>query len=149
MNTDDRPVPFEEFLAICHEAKNQFAFLEAQGLRLATERWPSGDSYRDGFQLEYNGDPVSVVVEYYDMELVIWFRKSGERVPYLFIDHQLSANRIGITGCMFARSKLADTVKRMADDIRLNYGHIIAGDENVWQKLIKMWHAPKEKRRLP
>lgn len=149
MNTDDRPVLFDEFLAICHAAKDQFAFLEAQGLRLTTERWPSSDSFKDGFQLEYNGAPVSVVVEYHDMELVIWFRKSGERIPYLFVDHELAANRSGFAGCMFARNKLAGAVKRMADEIRLNYGHIIAGDEDIWQKLITLWHAPRDKRKLP
>ena len=149
MKTDERPLPFDEFLAICHAAKDQFAFLEAQGLRLTTERWPFGNSFKDGFQLEYTGSLVSVMVEYYDMELVIWFRKSGEKIPYLFVDHELAANRSGFAGCMFERNKLGDAVRIMADDIRLNYRHIIAGDEDIWQKLTKLWHAPREKRKLP
>jgi hypothetical protein len=149
MRTDDRPIPYAEFLAICHAAKERFAFLETLGLPLAEERWPTGDSFRDGFQLIYTGSPVSVVVEYYDMELVIWFQKGREKIPYLFVDQELEANRSGFAGCMFPRNKLAGAVDKMAEDIRLNYGDILKGDEGVWTKVIALWHAPREKKRLP
>ncbi|NTW17067.1 MAG: hypothetical protein HGA41_06370 [Syntrophaceae bacterium] len=149
MKTDDRPVPYDEFLGICHAAKDRFAFLETLGFRLTKEEWPTGDSFKDGFRLTYTGSPVSVVVEYYDMELVIWFHRERERVPYLFVDQELEAKRTGFAGCMFPRNKLAGAVNRMAEDIRLNYEHIIRGDKEVWTKLIALWHAPREKRRLP
>jgi hypothetical protein len=89
------------------------------------------------------------VVEYYDMELVIWFKKGREKIPYLFVDQELEANRSGFSGCMFPRNKLAGAVDKMAEDIRLNYGSILKGDEGVWAKVIALWHAPREKRRLP
>ena len=150
MKTDERVVAYPEFLTICHSAKDRFDFLEkVSGLRLTEEAWPAGDSFRDGFHLSYTGHPVSVLVEYYDMELVIWFKKSHEKVPYLFIDHELMNNRSGFAGCMFPRNKLADAVSRMADDIRLHYDDVLAGDVHVWQRLCAAWNAPREKKRLP
>lgn len=150
MKVDDRPVPYDEFLAICRTAKDQFAFLITSGLRLTKEQWPTGDSFKDGFQLTYTGFPVSVIVEYYDMEFVIWFQNAtSEKIPYLFVDHELLANRSGFYGCMFPRNKLSSAVNKMAEDIRLNYERIILGDTDVWNKLIALWHAPREKKKLP
>ena len=149
MKTDDRPVPHDDFLHICHAAKDRFAFLETMGLRLTKEQWPTGDSFKDGFHLTYTGSVVSVEIEYYDMELAIWFLKERERVPYLFIDQELASNRSGFAGCMFPRNKLAEAVFKMAEDIRLNYGHILSGDKDVWTKMVAQWHARRERRRLP
>ena len=149
MKTDDRPVPYDEFLQICHGAKDRFAFLETMGLRLTKEQWPTGDSFKDGFRLTYTGSVVSVIVEYYEMELVIWFQKEPERVPYLFLDQELAANRSGFAGCMFPRNKLAAALGKMAEDIRLNYDNVLRGDKDVWAKLVALWHAPREKRKLP
>ena len=149
MKTDDRPVPYDEFLHICQATKGRFAFLETMGLRLTEEQWPTGDSFKDGFQLTYTGSVVSVLIEYYDMELVIWFQKERERVPYLFLDQELAANRSGFAGCMFPRNKLAVAVDRMAEDIRLNYDQILRGDKDVWARVVALWHAPREKRKLP
>jgi len=129
--------------------KSDSAFLETMGFRLRKEQWPTGDSFKDGFQLTYTGSLVSVVVEYYDMELVIWFQKEREGVPYLFLDQELAANRSGFAGCMFPRNKLAAAVDRMAEDIRLNYEPILRGEKDVWAKLVGLWHAPREKRKLP
>ncbi len=149
MKTDDKPVSYDDFLHICHAAKDRFAFLETMGLRLTKEQWPNGDSFKDGFQLTYTASVVSVAIEYYDVELVIWFLKERERVPYLFIDQELASNRSGFAGCMFPRNKLAEAVFKMAEDIRLNYGHILNGDKDVWTNIVALWHAPREKRRLP
>jgi len=149
MKTDDRPVPYDEFLAICHKARDEFAFLHGLGFRLTEEQWPTGDSFKDGFQLMYAGSPVSLLIEYYDAELVIWFQKSGERIPYLFADKQMADNRSGFAGCMFTRNKLANAMHRMAVDIRQNYEQILLGDERAWHKLVALWHAPREKRGLP
>jgi hypothetical protein len=149
MKTDDRPIPYEEFLTISRAARDRFAFLETLGLRLTKEEWPAGDSFKDGFHLTYTGSPVSVVIEYYDMELVIWFQKAHDKIPYLFIDQEQASNRSRFAGCMFPRNKLAEAVDRMAEDICLNYGNILRGDENAWAKVIALWHAPREKRKLP
>ena len=150
MNTDYKPVPYDEFVSICRDAKLKFSFLEQAGLHLLKEQWPDGDSYRDGFQLVYGGATVSITIEYYDMELVIWFqRNSGDRIPYLFIDHELMANHSGFHGCMFPRNKLADAVSRMAEDIRLHYSHILTGDDDIWIKLLALLHAPREKKKIP
>ena len=150
MKTVEKAVSHDEFLTICRSAKDQFAFLETLGLRLTKEQLPTGDSFRDGFQLTYTGSPVSVVVEYYDMELIIWFDKTvRERISYLFIDHKLMSNRSGFAGCMFPRNKLVNALNKMAEDIKLNYKRIISGDEDVWKKLIALRHTPREKKKLP
>ncbi len=146
---DDRLVPYDEFLSICHATTAQFAFLEKAGFRLTKELWPSGDSYKDGFQLTFSSSSVSVIVEYYDMEVVIWFVKDNERISYLFVDHELMANKSGFAGCMFTRNQLARVINRMAEDIRLNYGAILAGDENSWKRMTTLWHAPRTRKKLP
>jgi hypothetical protein len=149
MNDDDRIVPFDEFLGMCHSAKDHFAFLESMGFMLTKEAWPSGDSFRDGFSLAYSGADVSVVVEYYDMELVIHFLKQRERIPYLFIDHELMNNASGFGGCMFSRGQLSRAMKKMAADIKDHYQEVLLGNHDLWKRIIAMWHAPREKKKLP
>jgi len=149
MKNENRLVPYAEFLTICHSAKDQFAFLESIGFRLAKEQWPSGDSFKDGFQLTYTRSPVSITVEYYDMELVIWFEMGQDRVSYLFVDHELMGNRSGFAGCMFPRDRLSDAMTRMAEDTRLNYGPVLSGELGTWKRLITLSHAPRKKQRLP
>ena len=145
MKNENRLVPYAEFLALCHAAKDQFAFLESIGLHLAKEQWPFGDSFKDGFQLSYSGFPVSVTVEYYDMELVIWFEMARDRVSYLLVDHEMMGNRSGFAGCMFSRDRLSDAVRRMAEDIRLNYGPLLSGEAGTWKRLMALVHAPRGK----
>ncbi len=149
MAKQDPGLSFREFMRICRTAKDRFSFLVDAGLSLELEEWPTSNSYRDGFRLHYAGSPVSVRVEYYDQDLVVWFDKGGERIPYLFIDKMLYANKSGFAGCMFGHTKVENVARRIADDVRENYRDILAGDNAIWDNLIALMHAPRTKKKLP
>jgi hypothetical protein len=149
MKDKPKPMPSSEFTAICRGAKSHFRFLADYGMTLAVERLPTTDCFKDGFRLDYSGNPISVRVEYYDCEYVILFTRGTETIPYLFIDHHLFGNRSGYAGNMFGREKLQHVILKTSADVASNYQAILKGDDAVWKKITALYHAPTERRRLP
>jgi hypothetical protein len=130
-------------------AEAAFGFLWNLGFRLEDRLVTGGNTFRDGWQLQYAGADVRVTVQYFDAQFEVFFQRAAVVADYLFIDRELFGWRSGLHGNMFAPQKLAPIVDRIADDIRDHFGPILAGDEAAWGRIKKMLDAPKEKRRLP
>jgi len=143
------PMPLDEFLVVCQEAKNNFFFLNDFGMKLVREELPASNCFKDGFRLVYSGTPVSVDVEYYDCEFMIFFKRGEEKIPYLFIDHYLFSNQSGYAGVMFAREKVKGVILKTSADVQNNYTSILRGDDDVWRKITALYHAPVAKKGLP
>lgn len=124
-------------MEICVLARDRFSFLTSLGFSLVSEKFPQTNSFKDGFSFKYVKEPISVQIQYYDMEFNILFTQENQSIPFLFIDKYLFNNRSGFQGNMFPREKLLNAVTRTATDIGQNYQSILKGEELVWQKLIK------------
>ena len=131
-------------------AEIAFGFLADLGFALV-ERWVTGvNSFRDGWRLTYEGPGTRVVVQYMDAQFDVYIRRGELDASYLFIDRELFGRRSGFGGDMFPPQKLGPVIDRIADDIRRNYGPILAGHDDVWQAIQRQLQAPKVKgRRLP
>ncbi len=128
------------------QTKNDFGFLESLGYRIKSECEGTYSSFKDGFDISYVSNGLTVRIAYYDMELDIVFQKGKILAPYLFLDINLFSNASGISGIMFAHDKLASVIEDTANDIRANYETILTGDIIVWKKIEKLVMAPKEKK---
>jgi hypothetical protein len=104
--TKAAPIALDYTRSLFELAKREFAFLTEQGFALVEQQPPTSASFRDGFHLRYALDPVDLVVDYYDMELVPSFHRGAERASYHFIDRHLFANASGYGGAMFPVDKL-------------------------------------------
>ncbi len=118
-------------------AEKAFSFLTQSGFHIH-ERWTSGGrSSRDGWRLTYMSPSVQVAIVYLDMQLEIEFRRSDDSVDYWAIDRDIFGRRSGFHGNMFPPEKLASAIDRVSADIRLNHGHLLAGDETSWSRVLK------------
>ena len=147
--TKATPIALDYTRSLFELAKREFAFLTEQGFALVEQQPPTSASFRDGFHLRYAHDPVDLVVDYYDMELVPSFHRGAERASYHFIDRYLFANASGYGGAMFPVDKLAAALHAVAVDVREHYGLVLSGDDTTWRKIVAMQNAPREKRVLP
>jgi hypothetical protein len=131
-------------------AETAFGFFRDLGFDLVGRRVTGGNSFRDGWQLTYQGPSVLVIVQYMDSQLEIHFARGDQSAEYLFIDRELFGRRSGLGGNMFPPHKLAPIVDRLASDIRDNYGPILGGDDQVWTRIKQLREVPLAKdRKLP
>jgi hypothetical protein len=127
--------------------KNSFTFLASFGFSLVSEKFPSTDSFKDGFSFKYIKKPVSITIQYYDMEYDIFFNMGNLSVSYVFIDKYLFSNRTGFQGNMFPREKLRNVITQTANDIEQNYQSIIKGNRTIWKKLEDLLREKEESER--
>ena len=143
------PITLEYAQSFFGLAKSEFAFLTERGFTLTEERPTRSISFRDGFHLRYARQPVDVVVDYYDMELVPVFHRGVQHCDYYFIDRYLFASASGFHGAMFPLDKLAAALRVVATDIHEHYELVLSGDDATWRKIMALQNAPREKRVLP
>jgi len=130
-------------------AESSFRFLTALGFELR-DRWVSGgQSFRDGWRLSYSSPLVDVVVVYLDTELDLRFTRSGISADYWKIDRLLFARRSGFHGNMFPPGKLATAIDRVSEDIRKNYGPVLACDDATWSRIASCLDTVEAKGHLP
>jgi len=115
--------------------EESFAFLLKLGYQLVEKVIGESPSYKDGFQLVYSSVSIVVMIEYYDMELIITFKRNNNRATYLLLDQKLFNNISGYYGCMFPVDKLKPAIIQISNDIRDNYSTILMGDNDVWLKI--------------
>jgi hypothetical protein len=102
---------------LSRQVQHAFAFLPEGGLRLKEERFTGGDSYRDGFSLEYASATLTCDIEYSDMEFTVSLNGSpifGAR------------SHPGFAGNMFSREHLAEHLPQLAQEI----GRALAAQSN-------------------
>jgi hypothetical protein len=115
-----------------------FAFLAPLGFELK-DRWVTdGDSFRDGWRLIYSHQHVEVLAQYLDSQFEVEFKRGDVSATYLKVDRELFARRSGYHGDMFDPDELVRVIPRIADDIRTNYGLLLAGDDAEWDRIRRL-----------
>lgn len=116
-----------------------FEFLLQRGFHL-DERWLSGgQSFKDGWRLSYSSANLRVVIQYLDQQFEIRFIRARFTASYFAIDRELFARRSEYFGDMFPPEKLEAAVIKIANDIRENYGRILAGDDDEWNRITRLY----------
>ena len=80
-----------------------------------------------------------------DMQFGVHFRRGPLDASYLFIDRELFVRRSGFGGDVFPPQKLGAVIDRVADDIRSNYGQVLAASPPVWRRIRQQLEAPSTK----
>jgi len=129
-------------------AEDAFAFLGPLGFVLQERRVTGGDSFRDGWLLSFVGPKINLTVKYLDAQFEVHFLRAGLTVSYLEIDRDLFDRRSGFHGDMFPPQKLEGAIPRIAADIDAHYRGILAGDDEEWNRLVRL-KATRKAPRLP
>ncbi len=119
-----------------------FGFLAALGFACVERFVTGGVSFRDGWRLTYESVELQVAVQYIDVQFEVHFRRGGLDASYLFLDRELFSRRSGFGGDMFPRQKLGPAIDRIANDIRDNYGDVLAASPEVWRRIRQQLEAP-------
>lgn len=122
-------------------AEAAFGFLADLGFARVERLVTGGDSFRDGWRLTYDSGELLVTVQYMDAQFEVHFRRGELDASYLFLDRELFGRRSGFGGDMFPPQKLASVIDRIADDIRTNYGNILAASPEVWRGIRRHLNA--------
>jgi len=131
-------------------AEAAFGFLISRGFACVERFVTGGHSFRDGWRLTYQSAELQVTVQYMDMQFEVHFRRGPVDASYLFIDRELFGRRSGFGGDLFPPQKLGPVIDRVADDIRGNYGQVLAASSHVWRRIQQQLEAPSTKGpRLP
>lgn len=130
-------------------AEDAFAFLGPLGFTLQERRVTRGDSFKDGWLLSFAGPKINLTVQYTDAQFEVHFVRAGLTVSYLEIDRDLFDRRSGFHGDMFPPQELERAIPRIATDIDTHYQGILAGDDDEWNRLVRLKAKPREAPRLP
>lgn len=130
-------------------AEDAFAFLGALGFTVEERRVTGGASFKDGWSLFFVGPKINITVQYMDAQFEVHFVRAGLTVSYLEIDRDVFNRRGGFHGDMFSPEKLEEAMPRIAVDIDAHYRGILAGDDHVWNRLVRIKGKAEEAPSLP
>ena len=133
-------------LAVAEEA---FAFLTKLEFALKGRFVSEGQSFKDGWRLTFAGPRTRVIVQYMDMQFEVQFARDNFEITYLELDRDLFRRRSGFHGDMFPPEKLQSAIRKIADDIRTNYGPTLEGDDTTWAKMSHLKAHPARPAHLP
>ncbi len=117
-------------------------FLVNRGFQLRERGLLAENNARyDGWHLIYEGAPVSVRLDYYEMEFVVTLSKGPVAASYFLLDKRLFAGASGISGSSFHVSALGEAMAGIARDLAVNYRAILDGADDSWSRIRELAEA--------